>query len=279
MTEPNASDADFGELEALHRAGILTEAEYVDARDKLVGRQQLDPAPNDIGDDVRPGRHAAPEAEPPAEPELPAEPEPAQAAPTAAAPRHTARGRHAKPPRRWPLVVGAVIVLGAAIGVGIALRPAAHHHPPAATRRAIPGPPTGIRSNPIVVASPANTAMAINLDGADAQIAVSQLTAAPAATAGAAKPAAGMVTYTATVRVDGTSGTFALDPTEFTAHSLTGKTYAVATTPLTTLHSTTVAAGQHTSGQIAFTVPSTEHLSVVLFTTHLGEQLGLWSTG
>jgi hypothetical protein len=121
--------------------------------------------------------------------------------------------------------------------------------------------------------------MAINLDGADARVAVSQLIAAPAAKSAphAGQPAT-MTTYTAMVTITGTTGTFAITPAEFTAHSLTGRTYDVAAAPLTTLHSTSVGAGQHAAGAIAFTVPSSEHIEVVLFTTPLGEQLGLWAT-
>ena len=263
MTERVTSDPDFAELDELRRVGILTDAEYRDARDKLIARQQFDLLPALSGTVADTPESAA------------ATPGPSHAT----RPRHAAvRGRHAKQPARWPWIVGSAVVLALAIIVGIALRPAAHHAHTA--RRAAPPSPSAAPAKPIVVASPANTAMTINLDGADAQVAVSRLVAVPPANAvKSAQPARpAMTTYTATVTVAGRSGAFSIDPAEFSAHSESGRTYAVAATASTTLPTTTVAAGQQTSGAIAFTVPTGEHIAVVLFTTPLGEQLGLWST-
>lgn len=261
------TDPQFAELDALLRAGILTEIEHAEAREKLLARTPLLTgldlvAPNGsyasaahANGAVASGAHALSIASP-------------------GAPRHAAaRGRHAKQTARWPWIAGSVVLLMAAVVVGLLFRPV--HHP---ARTAAPQPqpsPHNASSSRIVVASPPNTAMVINLDGADAQVIVSTLTPAPVTTT-AAKTAS--TTYTATVTVSGMSGAFSIDPSEFSAHSVTGQSYLVATDPQTTLAKTTVAAGHHAAGKIAFSVPSGEHIAVVLFTTPLGEQLGLWSS-
>jgi hypothetical protein len=122
-----------------------------------------------------------------------------------------------------------------------------------------------------------NSAVAINLDGANARITVASLIPAPRAAKPTAKQAA-TTTYSASVTVIGVSGSFALDPASFSAQSATGQSYPVALTGLNPLTARSVAAGQQVQASIGFTVPSAQHITAILFTTRLGEQLGLWST-
>jgi hypothetical protein len=133
------------------------------------------------------------------------------------------------------------------------------------------------QSSPIIPGSPVNSAVAINLDGANARITVASLIPLPRAAKPAATQAA-TTTYSASVTVVGVSGSFALDPASFSAHSATGQSFAVASTALNPLIARTVGAGQQVQANISFTVPSAQHITAILFTTRLGEQLGLWST-
>ncbi|MDP9091413.1 MAG: DUF1942 domain-containing protein [Actinomycetota bacterium] len=123
---------------------------------------------------------------------------------------------------------------------------------------------------------PVNSAVAINLDGANARITMSSLTPDPSA---ATKPKSGpTTTYTASVTVVGVSGSFALDPESFTAHSASGQSYRAVPPAVAPLTARTVGAGEQIHASIGFTVPSGQRITAILFTTRLGEQLGLWST-
>jgi hypothetical protein len=116
-----------------------------------------------------------------------------------------------------------------------------------------------------------NSAVAINLDGANAHITVASLIPAPRAATSKT------TTYTASVTVVGVSGSLALDPASFSAQSATGQSFPVAPTGLNPLTARTVGAGQQVQASIGFAVPPSQHITAILFTTRLGEQLGLWS--
>src|SRR5581483_6553478 len=126
-TSTRMSDPELGELDELRRVGILTEAEYAEAYDKVLSRRPLDL----LALPAQPAAaHRAPStAAEPAAPGGPVAPRHAVPLHTAAARPATPRGRHAKPPKRWPWVAAVVVAVAAAVAVGVALRPAAHHSP------------------------------------------------------------------------------------------------------------------------------------------------------
>jgi uncharacterized protein DUF1942 len=186
-----------------------------------------------------------------------------------------ARGRHAKQSApQWPWVLIGLFALVSVAVLAVALSHHSHHKARAG------GPATHAVSRPTNQAPPPNVIAgskvevpeSINVNGADATVTVSKLTALPAA---ANSPT---VTYQTTVSALGVYGTFPLDKANFTAQSQTGASYHALAGSATPLAKTTVTAGQRVAGTIQFTLLRGQTVQTVLFTTSLGEQLGIWTT-
>jgi hypothetical protein len=245
---------EFTELEQLYHAGSLTEAEHAEARRKLEARSIPSAGLTAHAVEVRPRTR------------------PAHRRPV----RPTAR--------RWPWVALAMLVVAAGVVAGvIAMQGRSRAPSPGPVQHASATSGTGAAAAqsrasqpaPVVVGSPVNSALTIDVHGANAQITVSHLVAAeknpltaPATTV-----------YSAAVTIVGVSGSFAVDPSYFSARSASGAsipvTLGAVDTPLTLA---TVAPGHQVTGTIAFVVPRSQQIAAILFTTPLGEQLGLWST-
>ena len=234
-----AENAAFAELDALRQADILTEAEYSEALRRL-GAYAVQPAP---------GRR---------------------------------RAAHRKASRlerfRWLWIAATIAILSGAI-IAVAANSAGDHKsgPPTPIARSAVQSDVSTTDTPaaIVTGAAVDTALAINLKGATAMVTVSTLTPDPPEASGPAKAGrtrSALTTYSATVSASGETGTFTLDPAYFSARSASGQVY-----PAGTGAAQSVTAGGHGEVTVTFLVPVGQHIAVVLLTTPLGEQLGLWA--
>jgi hypothetical protein len=185
------------------------------------------------------------------------------------------RGRHAKDePPQWPWVLIGLFALVSVTILSVALIQQSRHH------KAHPSGPARAASHsadqgsppPVVVGSKVDTPVSINVNGADATVTVSKLKQLPAATNAKAVP------YQATVTALGVYGSFPIDSTNFSAESNSGATVHAQVGKATPLTKTVVTTGRRVAGTIVFSVPKGQSVQTVLFTTSLGEQLGIWTT-
>ena len=185
------------------------------------------------------------------------------------------RGRHAKQTApQWPWVLIAVFLLVSVVIVSVAISRHGHHATPRANKPAAANAQPANQAPPpnVVEGSKVEVPVSINVNGADATVTVSKLTAMPAAADSRT------VTYQSTVSALGVYGTFPLDKANFTAQSQTGSSYHAVAGSTTPLGKTLVTAGRRVAGTIRFTLPRGQTVQTVLFTTSLGERLGIWTT-
>lgn len=185
------------------------------------------------------------------------------------------RGRHAKQsPPQWPWVLIAAFAAVSVVIVGLAITHHRHHPARAASASQAVRQPAANQPAPpnVVEGSKVGVPVSINVNGADATVTVSKLTALPAAANSRT------VTYQSTVTALGVYGSFPLDRTNFTAQSQTGSSYHAQAGSTTPLAKSTVTSGLRVAGTVQFTLPRGQTVQTVLFTTSLGEQLGIWTT-
>ncbi|MDP9117327.1 MAG: DUF1942 domain-containing protein [Actinomycetota bacterium] len=246
---------EFADLRQLFQDGLLTETEHAQATQKLAARS---PADGGMRGPAHGGGPALPDHPP--------------RRPTGSHRRARTSGRRL---RTW-LVSTGVFALALALGALITLSLSKHSTSPAARTRGAAS--TGVSTPtvsplPVRTGSPLDQGEAVNLNGATATITVSDLKIDSPSPRTDTKGTA----YSVQVTVAALSGTFPLAPVNFSAQATSGGNFAALPAGSNQLGNAALSAGRQLQGRIEFLVPRGQQIAAIVYTTSLGEQLGLWS--